>query len=83
MPFGIDLVLFGLFCKDLVESDMLAIYSSRFRNGVLGGIQTPDLQDRNLLLYSAELRALIWQIGKSMGKLSNLLLKAFVLIAFC
>ncbi len=27
------------------------------RNGVLGGIQTPDLQDRNLLLYSAELRA--------------------------
>ncbi len=29
------------------------------RNGVLGGIQTPDLQDRNLLLYSAELRALL------------------------
>ncbi len=28
------------------------------KNGVLGGIQTPDLQDRNLLLYSAELRAL-------------------------
>ena len=27
------------------------------KNGVLGGIQTPDLQDRNLLLYSAELRA--------------------------
>ncbi len=27
-------------------------------NGVLGGIQTPGLQDRNLLLYSAELRAL-------------------------
>ena len=26
-------------------------------SGVLGGIQTPDLQDRNLLLYSAELRA--------------------------
>lgn len=24
---------------------------------MLGGIQTPDLQDRNLLLYSAELRA--------------------------
>ncbi len=29
------------------------------RNGVLGGIQTPGLQDRNLLLYSAELRALL------------------------
>lgn len=27
--------------------------------GVLGGIQTPGLQDRNLLLYSAELRAQI------------------------
>lgn len=27
------------------------------KDGVLGGIQTPDLQDRNLLLYSAELRA--------------------------
>lgn len=31
----------------------------KIRNGVLGGIQTPDLQDRNLLLYSAELRALL------------------------
>ena len=30
------------------------------KNGVLGGIQTPDLQDRNLLLYSAELRAQMW-----------------------
>lgn len=29
------------------------------KNGVLGGIQTPGLQDRNLLLYSAELRALL------------------------
>lgn len=31
----------------------------KLKNGVLGGIQTPDLQDRNLLLYSAELRALL------------------------
>lgn len=32
-------------------------YRKKNEDGVLGGIQTPDLQDRNLLLYSAELRA--------------------------
>ncbi len=33
-------------------------------NGVLGGIQTPDLQDRNLLLYSAELRTLFKEVKR-------------------
>ncbi len=35
-------------------------------NGVLGEIQTPDLQDRNLLLYSAELRALLKEVKQKL-----------------
>ncbi len=40
------------------------------KNGVLGGIQTPDLQDRNLLLYSAELRALLKKLNDDYSKKS-------------
>lgn len=45
-------------------SDYMNRAEKETRSGAPGGIRTPDQQDRNLLLYPAELQALTHSCGR-------------------